>query len=158
MKKLLCITLCLFYLTLVKAQEQQKFSPEKFQADMEQFITQEAKLTSDEATKFFPLLREMHQKQRVVYDKIKKECSQRPSNEEEIKKVATEAGFDFDAMEKKMKENQPKWDKWAEEHPEEVEKIAMKALGAMMASMPEDEPIEDDAEPIEMADEEGVEE
>ncbi len=87
MKKLLCITLCLFYLTLVKAQEQQKFSPEKFQADMEQFITQEAKLTSDEATKFFPLLREMHQKQRVVYDKIKKECSQRPSNEEEIKKV-----------------------------------------------------------------------
>ena len=79
-------------------------------------------------------------------------------SEEEIKKVATEAGFDFDAMEKKMKENQPKWDKWAEEHPEEVEKIAMKALGAMMASMPEDEPIEDDAEPIEMADEEGVEE
>ena len=87
MKKLLCLTLCLLSLTAVKADEPQKFSPEKFQADMEQFITQEAKLTSDEATKFFPLLREMQQKQRAVYAKIKKECSQRPSNEEEIKKV-----------------------------------------------------------------------
>jgi len=87
MKILLCITFCLLSFTAAKADEPQKFSPEKFQADMEQFITQEAKLTSDEATKFFPLLREMHAKQRVVYEKIKKECSQRPSNEEEIKKV-----------------------------------------------------------------------
>ena len=87
MKKLLCLTLCLLSLLAVKAQEQQKFSPEKFQADMEQFITQDAKLTSDEAAKFFPLLREMQKKQRVVYEKIKKECSQPPSNEEEIKKV-----------------------------------------------------------------------
>ena len=70
MKKLLCITLCLFYLTLVKAQEQQKFSPEKFQADLEQYITTEAGLTNEEAAKFFPLYREMQQKQRVVYNKI----------------------------------------------------------------------------------------
>lgn len=87
MKKLLCLTFCLLSFTAVKADEPQKFSPEKFLADMEQFITQEAKLTSDEASKFFPLLREMHAKQRVVYEKIKKECSQRPSNEDEIKKV-----------------------------------------------------------------------
>ena len=89
-EKLLCLMICLLSVIAVKAQENQKaqkFSPEKFQADMEQFITQEAKLTSDETTKFFPLLREMHQKQRAVYEKIKKECSQRPSNEEEIKKV-----------------------------------------------------------------------
>ena len=70
MKKLLCITLCLFYLTLVKAQEQQKFSPEKFQADLEQYITTEAGLTTEEAAKFFPLYREMQQKQRVVYNKM----------------------------------------------------------------------------------------
>ena len=63
-------------------------------------------------------------------------------SEEEIKKVATEAGFDFVAMPLSLL----------------LTFIAMKALGAMMASMPEDEPIEDDAEPIEMADEEGVEE
>ena len=87
MKKLLCLTICLLSFSVMKADEPQKFSPEKFQADMEQFITQEAKLTSDEASKFFPLLREMHQKQRVVYDKIKKECSECPSNEEECKRI-----------------------------------------------------------------------
>ena len=54
----------------VSAEEQQKFSPEKFQADLEQFITTEAGLTNEEAAKFFPLYREMQQKQRVVYNKM----------------------------------------------------------------------------------------
>ena len=72
MKKLLCLIICLLSFSVMKADEQQKFSPEKFQADMEQFITQEAKLTSDEAAKFFPLLREMHQKQRAIYGRIGK--------------------------------------------------------------------------------------
>lgn len=88
MKKLLFVCVLLMGLaTPVLADTPEKFSPEKFQAEMEQFITQEAKLTNDEASKFFPLLREMHTKQRVVYDKIKKECSNRPSNEEECKKI-----------------------------------------------------------------------
>jgi hypothetical protein len=52
------------------AEEQQKFSPEKFQADLEQYITTEAGLTNEEAAKFFPLYREMQQKQRVVYNKM----------------------------------------------------------------------------------------
>ena len=88
MKKKLIYLLISFMFTLsMGAQDQQKFSPEKFDADLQEFITSQAKLTPREATKFFPLLREMHAKQRVVYEKIKKECSQRPSNEEEIKKV-----------------------------------------------------------------------
>ena len=60
-------------------------------------------------------------------------------SEEEINKVAA----DFDskyadekAMEEKMKSLQGKWDKWAEEHQEEAQAIAMKAFGAMMAAMP----------------------
>ena len=60
------------------ADEPQKFSPEKFQADMEQFITQEACLTPEEAAKFFPLLREMHKKQRAIQMQIKKECKIKP--------------------------------------------------------------------------------
>ena len=52
------------------AEEQQKFSPEKFQADLELYITTEAGLTNEEAAKFFKLYREMQQKQRVVYNKI----------------------------------------------------------------------------------------
>ena len=68
------------------ADEPQKFSPEKFQAEMEQFITQEACLTPEEAAKFFPLLREMHQKQRAIQMQIKKECKIKPVDEAECKK------------------------------------------------------------------------
>lgn len=71
MKKLLVFAVLMLMVVLgVSAEEQQKFSPEKFQADLEQYITTEAGLTNEEAAKFFPLYREMQQKQRVVYNKI----------------------------------------------------------------------------------------
>ena len=71
MKKLLVFAVLMLMVALVaSAEEQQKFSPEKFQADLEQYITTEAGLTNEEAAKFFPLYREMQQKQRVVYNKI----------------------------------------------------------------------------------------
>ena len=71
MKKLLVFAVLMFVVVLgASAEEQQKFSPEKFQADLEQYITTEAGLTNEEAAKFFPLYREMRQKQRVVYNKI----------------------------------------------------------------------------------------
>lgn len=70
-------------------------------------------------------------------------------SEEEINKVAA----DFDskyadekAMEEKMKSLQGKWDKWAEEHQEEAQAIALKAFGAMMAAMPQDEATEETTE------------
>ena len=68
MKKLLvsAVLMMMFFLG-VNAEEQQKFSPEKFQADLEQYITNEAGFTPEEAAKFFPLYREMQKKQRVVY-------------------------------------------------------------------------------------------
>ncbi|ADE82418.1 hypothetical protein PRMUPPPA20_19470 [Xylanibacter ruminicola] len=71
MKKLLVFAVLMFVVALgASAEEQQKFSPEKFQADLEQYITTEAGLTNEEAAKFFPLYREMQQKQRVVYNKM----------------------------------------------------------------------------------------
>ena len=71
MRKLLFSTVIMIMIALgASAEEQQKFSPEKFQADLEQYITTEAGLTTEEAAKFFPLYREMQQKQRVVYNKI----------------------------------------------------------------------------------------
>ena len=71
MKKLLVFAVLMLMVALgASAEEQQKFSPEKFQADLEQYITTEAGLTNEEAAKFFPLYREMQQKQRVVYNKI----------------------------------------------------------------------------------------
>ena len=71
MRKLLFSTVIMIMVVLgASAEEQQKFSPEKFQADLEQYITTEAGLTNEEAAKFFKLYREMQQKQRVVYNKI----------------------------------------------------------------------------------------
>ena len=71
MKKLLVFAVLMLMVVLgVSAEEQQKFSPEKFQADLEQYITTEAGLTNEEAAKFFPLYREMQQKQRVAYNKM----------------------------------------------------------------------------------------
>lgn len=71
MKKLLISSVLMLVVVLgVKAEEQQKFSPEKFQADLEQCITNEAGLTTEEAAKFFPLYREMRQKQRKVYKQM----------------------------------------------------------------------------------------
>ena len=71
MKKLLVFAVLMLMVVLgALAEDQQKFSPEKFQADLEQYITTEAGLTNEEAAKFFPLYREMQQKQRVVYNKM----------------------------------------------------------------------------------------
>lgn len=47
-----------------------KFSPEKFEAELEAYITQEAEFTQQESARFFTLFREMHQKQRTLYGRI----------------------------------------------------------------------------------------
>ena len=87
MKKLVvCAVLMLVSVLSVSAEEQQKFSPEKFQADLEQYITTEAGLTADEAAKFFPLYREMQQKQRVVYNKMR-ELFKLPNDEASCKRA-----------------------------------------------------------------------
>lgn len=48
----------------------QRFSPEKFRADLEKFITGEVGFTHSEAQKFYPLYHEMKDKQRDVQHKI----------------------------------------------------------------------------------------
>lgn len=65
---------------------QQKFSPEKFQADMEQFITKEAGLTPQEAADFFPMLREMQSKQRALYNQMRADGKIKPADEESCRK------------------------------------------------------------------------
>ena len=62
MKRYAVFFLLLMATLTIQAQEQPKFSPE----------TREAKLTEHEAAKFFPLNREMHQKQRAIYARIGK--------------------------------------------------------------------------------------
>lgn len=86
-RSLLAAVFLLLFMIGAFAGDPQRFSPEKFQVDMEQYITREACLTPEEAAKFFPLFREMQKKQRAVYDRMKNECSIKPAEEAECKKV-----------------------------------------------------------------------
>ena len=54
---------------------------------MEQFITKEAQLTSEEVAKFFPLYREMQQKQRAVWNQMKDLGRNKPAEEAAIKQA-----------------------------------------------------------------------
>ena len=70
MKRIIVILFCLSATLATFAQVgPQKFSPEKFQAELQDYIVKEAKLTPQEAAKFLPLYSEMHQKQRAVYER-----------------------------------------------------------------------------------------
>lgn len=61
--------------------ESLKFSPEKFRAEMEKFITTQAGLTPQEAARFFPILREMNAKQRTLYTRQRQLARIKPADE-----------------------------------------------------------------------------
>jgi hypothetical protein len=77
-------------MTLGTYAQEQKFSPEKFDADMTAFVTREAGFTQQEADKFFPLFNEMHQKQRAVYGRIRTATKQKPADDDACAKVVKE--------------------------------------------------------------------
>lgn len=58
-----------------------RFSPERFQAELEQFIAKEACLTPKESAAFFPEYREMTKKQRVIFDRMRKLGRNKPADE-----------------------------------------------------------------------------
>ena len=81
MKKLLLTLLMSVILLGIQAQEKQRFSPEKFDEELQTFIIKEAKLTSQEAAKFFPVYKEMQLKQRALFDKQRQLDSNKPQDE-----------------------------------------------------------------------------
>ena len=54
-----------FCILSVGAQKKKEFNPQRFEAELEQFITVDACLTPQEASRIFPLYREMRRKQFV---------------------------------------------------------------------------------------------
>lgn len=86
------IIICLFcaFSYVGTAQEQPRFSPEKFDADLQQFIVQEAKLTPQESAKFFPVYKEMQGKQRALYDRMRQMGKIKPQDERGCQKVVRE--------------------------------------------------------------------
>ena len=91
MKKLLFIWMLLVVTMVADAQNAgsvpQRFSPEKFQADLEQYITKEACLTPKEAAKFFPIYKEMQVKQRGVFERQRKLGFVKPTDEKGCEKA-----------------------------------------------------------------------
>jgi len=81
MKTYILTLLMLLFVGTADAQDKKKFSPEKFEADMERYITEKAQLTPQEAAKVFPLLRKMHEKQRAIYMKVHKLARHKPADE-----------------------------------------------------------------------------
>ena len=90
MKKILTISLLLMMTIMVNAQDNKRFSPEKFEADLRCFITKEASLTPQEADKLFPVFREMREKQREIYEKMRKLGMNKASDDEACKQFIIE--------------------------------------------------------------------
>lgn len=84
MKKVLSIIVCLAFALALTAQPKdgQRFDPKKFEAEMEQFITCRAGLTPTEASRFFPLFREMQAKQRSYFNEMRLYRHANPDDEE----------------------------------------------------------------------------
>ena len=80
MKKLTLLLLT-FVVAIGAYAQGQKFDPEKFDAEQQQFITKAANLTEQEAARFFPLFREMQKKQRAIYERQRKLGFNKPADE-----------------------------------------------------------------------------
>lgn len=64
-----------------------RFSPEKFEAELQQFLVQEASLTPQEAAKFFPVYKEMNRKQRALYERQRQLGMIKPKDEKGCQKA-----------------------------------------------------------------------
>lgn len=72
MKRLLFIFAVILGTLQVWGQEQRGFNPQRFEAEMEQFIVTEAGLSPQEAAAFFPVYKEMQGKQRMLFNKMRR--------------------------------------------------------------------------------------
>ena len=70
---------------MAMAQTKRGFDPKQFEVDMEQYITDKAGLTSQEAATFFPLYREMRQKQRDIFNEEQRDRHFDESSDKECK-------------------------------------------------------------------------
>lgn len=103
MKKISLILLLMFTLSAACAQHKQPHkTPEHFQMELEQYITRKAKLTQNEASRFFPVYSEMLRKQRAVHEKMKNLKRVKPKSDAECKKNIQQR----DKLEIEMKEIQ----------------------------------------------------
>lgn len=68
----LMIVCFLLFTSTAWGQERRRFNPEKFDAELTQFVVQEASLTQAETARFLPIYTEMLQKKRLLFRKMKR--------------------------------------------------------------------------------------
>lgn len=105
MQKIIVLLIGLLLTETVSAQPKERFNPERFQADLEQFIAVEAALTPQEVGMFFPVYREMRQKQHAIFGQMKRYRFADVTDD----KVASEAIKEQDKLDIQMKELQQKY-------------------------------------------------
>ena len=131
-KYALILSILLLFPLCLSAQERQKFSPEKFEADMQEFITREAALDQKEAAKFFPLLNEMHQKQRALFGQIRKASKDKPADN----KAAAQAIKQCDKLNIELKQIEQQYhEKMLKELPAQIVDSAINAEGRFHRKM-----------------------
>lgn len=72
MRKITLLYILLMFAVCGFAQKQRPFNPEKFQAELEQYVATEAALTIQESSAFFPLYREMRKKQHAIFGQMRR--------------------------------------------------------------------------------------
>lgn len=82
-----------------KGPDRGKFSPEKFDAQMRQYLTQHCALSEQEAAQFFPIYKEMQTKMRAQFDRQRAFFRNQPQDE----KACQKAIEDRDASEIELK-------------------------------------------------------
>jgi len=109
MKKTLAIILLSLCVVTLPAQHKKRphFDPERFQADLEQFIVRQAALLPGEAEVFFPVFREMQKEQRIIFEQQRRHRHIKPANEAGCRNAIIEN----DEMDLRIKELQMKYHK-----------------------------------------------
>lgn len=90
-----------------QAQGHRKFDPARFQAELEQFIATEACLNPRQAATFFPLYREMQNKQRMLFNKMR--CYQHVDTRDQ--KASARAIKECDLIDLQIKQVQQEYHK-----------------------------------------------
>jgi len=85
------IGLFLFALTMIAQNNgHKKFSPQRFEQELRQFIVQKAALTQEEACKFFPVYKEMRKQQQMLFHRQRCLGNVKPSDDKGCMKVIQE--------------------------------------------------------------------
>lgn len=105
MKNTLTILMLIISLSVAAQGKKDKFNPQKFQAELETRIIEEANLTQQEAAKFLPVYREMAKKQHHLYKQLKSYRRLDNADEDTYKKAV----ISTDDIEVKLKKIQQQY-------------------------------------------------